>query len=676
MKLTSRTIRDYKDGVEAISFGKRVGTHLYLHRCAQNDLPQILRSIASLGESVAKAHQFTFDILKFGLRRPSLSLLSYPGFFEDPFPILEASARLDLATHAFEITDYSARASKPVLHRKELMLPQGHAAISDAQELTRQAEELGLFEHPTSIGTQRGWERVLSENGVELQRGRLVRTGLCPSSPSIETKSVQRHRTALSRDRLSVPFQLLQKYGYLEPGNEILDYGCGRGDDVRLLNEMGIPTQGWDPHYFPATPQDHSKVVNLGYVLNVIEDLGERAQVLRRAFELAGRVLCVSVLTGRPEYAGPAEAFKDGVRTVAGTFQKYFLPDEIQNYVRSILGAPCVPIAQGTVLAFKSMEELERFRAKRAGLRGDGPRGSCRRASELYVFDENAREVLNSFWEKATTFGREPLASELDEYSDVGSLGLSPSAAFRFLLEKIGADDLRPAIVHRISELLVEFALAHFDGRVFFKYLDESVQKDIESFFDNYSDLRTQARDLLFSIANTEGILRACQDAAADGLGYLLNDHSLQLHVSLVKRLPPLLQVFEGSAERLLGGRGQADLVKLHVTSGKVSYLGYDDFAGLAIPSLVERIKVDLPRRKVDYFDYIGPFAPKPLLMKSLFMDESVPRYSEQAAFDRELLRNKIFDPALPHPSWDEVNQILAVRSLKIKDFALTPVPT
>ena len=34
-------------------------------------------------------------------------------------------------------------------------------------------------------------------------------------------------------------------------------------------------------------------VVNLGYVVNVIEDLAERRDTLRRAWQLAGRVLIV-----------------------------------------------------------------------------------------------------------------------------------------------------------------------------------------------------------------------------------------------------------------------------------------------------------------------------------------------------------------------------------------------
>ena len=55
------------------------------------------------------------------------------------------------------------------------------------------------------------------------------------------------------------------------------------------------------------------------------------------------------------------------------------------------------------------------------------------------------------------------------------------------------------------------------------------------------------------------------------------------------------------------------DLVKVHLQSAKVTFLVYDDFRGPATPELVERIKVDLPRLRVDFFDYTGEYEPQPL---------------------------------------------------------------
>ena len=132
-----------------------------------------------------------------------------------------------------------------------------------------------------------------------------------------------------------------------------------------------------------------------------------------------------------------------------------------------------------------------------------------------------------------------------------------------------------------------------------------------------------------------------------------------------------MLRVFEGTARRLLGGRGRAKLVKLHVTSGKVTYLTYDDFEGLPVPNLVERIKVDLPKRKIDYFDYIGPFEPKPLVMKSLFMNEEDPDYGKQSEFDRQILKAGVIDPARPHPSASDLREALKAEMLMISEWSL-----
>lgn len=56
----------------------------------------------------------------------------------------------------------------------------------------------------------------------------------------------------------------------------VFDYGCGRGDDIAGLNEIGIQCTGWDPHYASENSISNADVVNLGFVVNVIEDPAER----------------------------------------------------------------------------------------------------------------------------------------------------------------------------------------------------------------------------------------------------------------------------------------------------------------------------------------------------------------------------------------------------------------
>jgi hypothetical protein len=63
---------------------------------------------------------------------------------------------------------------------------------------------------------------------------------------------------------------------------------------------------------------------------------------------------------------------------------------------------------------------------------------------------------------------------------------------------------------------------------------------------------------------------KACEQASKNGLGFLDGDHSLQLDASLVDRLPAPLRVYIGCGEVLYGDIDDADLVKIHLQSGKL----------------------------------------------------------------------------------------------------------
>jgi DNA phosphorothioation-associated putative methyltransferase len=69
------------------------------------------------------------------------------------------------------------------------------------------------------------------------------------------------------------------------------DYGCGYGADVQTLREKGYITAGWDPYYSPNTPLILADIVNLGYIINVIEKPEERREALINAWNLTQKVL-------------------------------------------------------------------------------------------------------------------------------------------------------------------------------------------------------------------------------------------------------------------------------------------------------------------------------------------------------------------------------------------------
>src|SRR5438045_4037142 len=110
----------------------------------------------------------------------------------------------------------------------------------------------------------------------------------------MEQTTIQRHKTAIRRGDFSRPVKCLLRDGLIHKDASFFDYGCGRGEDIELLAAEGIRCSGWDPAYRPDAPRQEADVVNLGYVLNVIEDPDERFTTLHNAWGLCKQVLAVS----------------------------------------------------------------------------------------------------------------------------------------------------------------------------------------------------------------------------------------------------------------------------------------------------------------------------------------------------------------------------------------------
>ena len=112
----------------------------------------------------------------------------------------------------------------------------------------------------------------------------------------LEHFTIPRHKAALKRSELSLPMAATVDAGILQHHHAHLDYGCGRGDDVRFLQAMGFRSRGYDPHYFPRT-QKAADVVTLIYVLSTIEVPIVRCEVLMSAYRLTRQTLVVSAIT-------------------------------------------------------------------------------------------------------------------------------------------------------------------------------------------------------------------------------------------------------------------------------------------------------------------------------------------------------------------------------------------
>jgi len=76
------------------------------------------------------------------------------------------------------------------------------------------------------------------------------------------------HLTAKDRVYLSFPGQILADRNLLH--GKILDFGCGLGNDVKLLRQKGFAITGYDPYYFPEYPTIKFDTILCFYVLNVL----------------------------------------------------------------------------------------------------------------------------------------------------------------------------------------------------------------------------------------------------------------------------------------------------------------------------------------------------------------------------------------------------------------------
>src|SRR5262249_16020577 len=126
------------------------------------------------------------------------------------------------------------------------------------------------------------------------------------------------------------------------------------------------------------------------------------------------------------------------------------------------------------------------------------------------------------------------------------------------------------------------------------------IKHDIKCFFGDVATDQAKARDLLFAAGDPDEIELACENF---DVGWQDQD-ALIIHRSSFARLPPLLRIYVLCAAHRYGDPAQADLIKIHKHSGKVTFQHSDDFDGTPLPELRMRIKVNLRNLFVEVFDY------------------------------------------------------------------------
>jgi DNA phosphorothioation-associated putative methyltransferase len=435
-----------------------------------------------------------------------------------------------------------------------------------------------------------------------------------------------RARTALRRVTLSRPVRLALDDRLIVAGaTSVLDYGCGRGGDVARLSRAGIECRGWDPHHRPNTPLSPSDVVNLGYVVNVIEDPAEREVTLRRAWSLAREVLLVSArLTGESgDLEG--EPFRDGVRTSMGSFQKLYGQDELRNWIDSTLRVRSAAAAPGVFLVFRHPALEQEWLLRRV-------RRSRRLAPVSRELLAQHEDLLTPLLEFVNERGRLPRHLELDGRAEIEREFGTLRNAFSVLRRVTGTEQWDRIRDARSQDLLVFLALSRFDGRPRPKDLPEEIRHDVRDLFGSHAAACRQADRLLLELANQDRIRSA---ASASSVGKRL-PNALYLHSDAVGQLPPILRVLDGAGRRLIGDAEDSTVVKLHLDRPAVSYLEYPDFDTAPHPMLRSGYLVTLDRLRCDFRDYSRHANPPILHRKELLLAEDDRRRRRFAALTRQ----------------------------------------
>lgn len=620
----------YKGFIGSVSVGKQLPDSVYVHKSAVSEIPEELALVLDKIAATLKIPSTEWNILKLYKRDFKVAFLNYPDFDSYSYPALNHSYTVDLAKLTVRKASYENSDNPPILHRKETFVKSDYKFRSYFTEITAEGEKIGLYENPRTIGFKKNWERLISNKGFYLdEEGRLKpkaeRVVEVNAPKSLEEIEVERHRTAIDRNQLSQPMQILARHNYFNGDYSVLDYGCGKGDDMRELEAHGIDISGWDPVHRPDGDILNADIVNLGFVLNVIEDRQERDETLKRAYEYADKLLIVSVMIAGESVISQFTPFKDGIITSRNTFQRYYTQSEFRSYVESSLNESAIAVGQGIFIVFKDKIEEQNFLLERQHIKRDWQQKTqrqiqARQPSVQKDLIDKHLELFTDFWETSLELGRIPANNEFEFSDQIRRIAGSHNKAHSALVEHFGNELFIEAQEKRKGDLLVYFALGLFGKRKAQTKIPEGLKRDIKYFYDTYNDAVEQAREVLFSMGNPELIEKSCNKAFKQlQSGYLEEGHSFTFHKRYLGDLPPELRIYIGCATQLYGDLDNIHLIKAHMTSGKVSLMRYDNWEK-DTPLLVERIKIKMRDQDVDFFDYGVRYEPPPLANKSSFI--------------------------------------------------------
>lgn len=403
-----------------------------------------------------------------------------------------------------------------------------------------------------------------------------------------QTWSSDRRLTAISRASLSVPARQAVVDRQVLPGRSVLDYGCGRGGDVRALQQLGCQAVGWDPFYQADTRLDRAEVVLLTYVLNVIEDPQERSKTLNEAWGLAETVLVASARLTWEKSKLRGEAFGDGLLTRRQTFQHLFGASELRAYVEEVTGARTVSAAPGIVYAFKDDRARLSYLARRIVPDAE------------WLASEDKTSAIAAIVDYVERRARLPHMEEVPQ-SMAALLGrLRPNEVRRLVRDSADSSKIEEGVKRTTLDTLLFLAVELFNGRGPFGSLPLSVQLDVRAFFSSYKEACKRADRLLLKLRD-DAYVRGAMYASAVGK---LTQTALYVHQRALDRMPTVLRLYEHCASIAAGRPQEWTLVKLCHQGRAVGWLDYPDFDTDPHPKILTSYHVEMKALETSHTSY------------------------------------------------------------------------
>jgi DNA phosphorothioation-associated putative methyltransferase len=225
------------------------------------------------------------------------------------------------------------------------------------------------------------------------------------------------------------------------------------------------------------------------------------------------------------------------------------------------------------------------------------------------------KQLFDDFWHSMLELGRPPEPGEFFRLPEVKKSGASLNKAIALVASIHGEQLLKVARQTRMEDVLVYLAMTNFRKRFLRREIPLRIKNDIRCFFGDIPTAQAKARELLFA-AGDVGEIALSIDSLRLGV-WDPKEMQLTFHRSLLPKLPPILRVFVHCGAVRYGNPAEADLIKIHVRSAKLTFLHYDDFDSKEAPLLITRIKINLRTQFVEVFDHRTET--QPLANKSAF---------------------------------------------------------